>query len=132
MSTSSLGSMQSAQGSSFGSTLRGILVGLVPLVLLALSIVLELLLTAFARQWFAASGFFVRQQVALIVLISGFVLAVVIYALAIVLTLRRMKGWQEDGAVMWARSALWTLGITALIVVVPLLLAVLLPQHPAP
>ena len=30
---------------------------LVPLVLLALSIVLELLLTAFARQWFAASGF---------------------------------------------------------------------------
>ena len=114
------------------ATLRGALVGLVPLGLLALIIVVALALAALARQLTAASGFYTQQQAALIILIAGFILALIVYVVAIVLTMRRIAAWQENGIAVQARAALWSLGITALIVILPLLLAILLPQHPAP
>ncbi len=112
--------------------LRGALLGLVPLGLLALIIVTALALAALSRQLFAASGFFAQQQAAVIILIAGLVLALVAYAVAIVLIMRRIADWQQNGAPVQARAALWALGITALIVILPLLLAILFPQHPAP
>ena len=113
-------------------TLRGALLGLVPLGLLVLIIAIALALAALGRQLFATSGFFAQQQAAVIILVAGFVLALVVYGIAIVLTLRRVASWQQSGIAVRARAALWSLGITALIVILPLLLAILLPQHPAP
>ena len=112
--------------------LRGALLGLVPLVLLVLIIAIALALAALARQLFAASGFFAQQQAAVIILIAGFVLTLVAYVIAIVLTMRRIASWQQNGMAVRARAALWPLGITALIVILPFLVAILLPQHPAP
>jgi len=126
---------QNSQGFAPGTgsaALRGALVGLVPLGLLALIIAVALALAVLARQLTAASGFFAQQQAALITLIAGFVLALVVYVVAIVLTTRRIADWQENGIAVQARAALWSLGITALIVILPFLLAILLPQHPAP
>ena len=126
---------QNSQGLAPGTgsaTLRGALVGLVPLGLLALIIAVALALAVLARQLTAASGFFAQQQAALIILIAGFVLALVVYVVAIVLTTRRIAAWQQNGIAVQARAALWSLGITALIVILPFLLAILLPQHPAP
>jgi uncharacterized membrane protein len=126
---------QNSQGLAPGTgsaALRGALVGLVPLGLLALIIAVALALAVLARQLTAASGFFAQQQAALITLIAGFVLALVVYVVAIVLTTRRIAAWQENGIAVQARAALWSLGITALIVILPFLLAILLPQHPAP
>ena len=126
---------QNSQGLAPGTgsaALRGALVGLVPLGLLALIIAVALALAVLARQLTAASGFFAQQQAALITLIAGFVLALVVYVVAIVLTMRRIAAWQENGIAVQARAALWSLGITALIVILPLLLAILFPQHPAP
>ena len=120
----------SPQGGS--DALRGALLGLVPLVLLVLIITIALALAALARQLFAASGFFAQQQAAIIILVAGFVLALVVYVIAIVLTTRRIASWQQNGIAARARAALWSLGITALIVILPFLVAILLPQHPAP
>ena len=120
----------SPQGES--DALRGALLGLVPLVLLVLIIAIALALAALARQLFAASGFFAQQQAAIIILVAGFVLALVVYVIAIVLTTRRIASWQQNGIAARARAALWSLGITALIVILPFLVAILLPQHPAP
>jgi hypothetical protein len=114
------------------SAARGALSGLVPLGLLALIIVIALALAALARQLLAASGFFVQQQAAVIILAAGLVLAVVVYGIACVLIMRLVVSWQQNGKAVRARAALWSLGITALIVILPLLLAVLFPQHPAP
>ncbi len=111
---------------------RGIVAGLVPLGLLIVIVAITLLLTALARQVFAASGFFVQQQAAVIVLIAGLVLAIAVFAVATWRVLRRVAAWQQDGTAMQANAALWTLGTSALIVVVPILLALLLPQYPAP
>ncbi|MBV8693967.1 MAG: hypothetical protein JO183_00565 [Ktedonobacteraceae bacterium] len=113
------------------SALSGVLFGVVPLVLLVSVVVMALAGAAFVRQLVTASGFFVQQEAALIVLIAGFVLALVVFALAISQVLKRVARWQQDGAVRVAGFALWALGITALVVVLPVLLAVLLPQHPA-
>ena len=111
---------------------RGALVGLIPLGLLAGIVVITLLVTALARQLVAGSGFFVQQQTAVITLIVGLVLAIVVYAVAIWRVLRHVKSWQKDGIITQANAALWALTVTALITVMPVVLAIILPQHPAP
>ena len=111
---------------------RGVLVGLIPLGLLAGIVAITLLVTALARQLVAGSGFFVQQQTALIALIVGLILAIGVYTVAIWRVLRRVKSWQRDGTTTQANAALWALTATALIMVLPVLLAFLLPQHPAP
>ncbi len=93
---------------------------------------IALAVTALIRQLFDPSGFFVVQQAALITLIAGLVIAFVIFVVAIVLTLRRVAAWQQIGAMKSSRAALWSLGITAFVVLLPVLLAIVLPQNPAP
>lgn len=110
----------------------GILAGLLPLVFLGGIIIITIALAALITRLVAAAGFFMQQQAALIILIIGFVLAIGVYAIAIRRTLKQVKAWQQEGAVGLARSALWVLGITALVVALPLLLVIVLPQHPAP
>ena len=111
---------------------RGVLVGLIPLGLLAGIVVITLLVTALVRQLVAGSGFFAQQQSALIALIIGLVIAIVVFAIAGWRVLRRVKIWQRDGTTRQANAALWVLTVTALIIVLPVLLAIVLPQHPAP
>jgi uncharacterized membrane protein YidH (DUF202 family) len=114
------------------SVWRGVFVGLIPLGLLAGMVAITLLVTALARQLAAGSGFFVQQQTALIALIVGLALAIVVFALACWRVMRHVKSWQQDGTTTQANAALWALTATALILVLPVLLALLLPQHPAP
>ena len=113
-------------------TLRGAFRGLVPLGLLVVVVVSALALTALMRQLVAGSGFFTQQQASVITLIVGLGLAIVVYGVAIFFTLRRVAIWQQTGAAAQARAALWALGFTAFIVLLPVLLAIVLPQHPAP
>ena len=123
-----------AQSISFqhkGSVLRGILVGLIPLGLLLLVVAMSVFLTALARQLVASAGFFAQQQASIIVLIAGLVVALVVYVVAIVRTLRWVKVWQRGGAGDQARATLLALGCTALVVLLPVVLAIVLPQHPA-
>ena len=111
---------------------RGLLTGLIPLGLLIVIVAVTVALTALARQLFVGSGFFAQQQAAVIVLIAGLLLACIVYAVALWRTLRSVSIWQQEEKRAQASAALWVLGATALIVVVPVLLVLLLPQHPAP
>lgn len=115
-----------------GSAVRGALIGLGPLGLLAGFVALAVVLTALARALVADAGFFAQQQAALSTLIAGLVLAILIFAIAVWRVLRRVAAWQQAGAAVQASAALWVLGATALVIVIPILLALLLPQHPAP
>jgi hypothetical protein len=119
-----------AQNQAEGGIWRGILNGVLPLTLLLVVVMVTLLLTDLTRLPIATSGFFTQQRVSLIILIAGLVLAIVIYIVALVLTLRRIASWQPGSAQV--RAALLTLGATALIVVLPVLLAIVVPQSPAP
>ena len=115
-----------------GSILRGILAGLIPLGLLLLVVAMSVILTALARQLVASAGFFAQQQASIIVLIAGLVVALVVYVVAIVRTLRWVKVWQRGGAGGLARATLLALGFSALVVLLPVVLAIVLPQNPAP
>lgn len=134
MSTPSSGdSAVSTQASTLvDSRWRGLLMGLIPLGLLIVLVAITIALTALARQLFVGSGFFAQQQASLIVLIAGLLLACAIYVVALWRTLHNVRIWQQEEKRVQASAALWALGATALIVVIPVLLAVLLPQHPAP
>ena|SRR5947209_6425917 len=111
---------------------RGILLGLRPLALLVAILIVTLLLDMLIRMLDVAAGFFVQQNIALTTAIVGFGAAIVVYIIAIVRTLKHVETWQQEGATKPARLALWSLGITALVVVLPVLVAIVLPQHPAP
>ena len=115
-----------------GSAVRGAWVGLGPLGILAGFVALAVVLTALARQLAAGSGFFAQQEAVLSTLIAGLVLAIVVFAIAVWRVLRRVAAWQQAGAAVQANAALWALGATALIIVIPVLLGLLLPQYPAP
>ena len=115
-----------------GSALHGVLIGLIPLGLLAGVVLLAVIATAIARGLTAGGGFYMQQEAALITLIIGLVLAVVVFAIACWRVLHLVGLWQKAGAAVQAAATLWTLGFTALVIVSPILLALLLPQHPAP
>jgi ABC-type bacteriocin/lantibiotic exporter with double-glycine peptidase domain len=126
------GSAQNPLSPYKSSALRGALVGLIPLGLLLLIVAVTVLLTALARQLVASSGFFAQQQASLIVLVAGLAVALVVYIIAIVRTLRSVTAWQRGGAGGQARAALLALGFTGLVVLLPVVLMMVLPQSPAP
>jgi hypothetical protein len=115
-----------------GSAMRGTLIGLIPLGLLAGCVALTVILTALARGLTASGGFYVQQEAALITLIVGLVLTIVVFAIACWRVLRQVATWQKSSVTVQANAALWALGASALVIVVPILLALLLPQHPFP
>jgi uncharacterized membrane protein len=123
---------QSAQAARRGDVVRGLLTGVVPLVVLAILVALALLGAQVTRHASAALGFFAQERATLIVLVSGLVLALIAYGIAIWLMVRRVAQWQQATRRLRAGVALWTMAATALIIILPVLLAVLLPQHPAP
>lgn len=115
-----------------GSALHGVLIGLIPLGLLAGFVLIALVATALARELTAGGGFYVQQEAALVTLIVGLVLAIVVFAIACWRVLHQVGLWQKAGAVKQAVATLWTLGCTALVIISPIVLATLLPQHPFP
>ena len=114
------------------SAMRGALIGLIPVGLLAGVVLVILVITALARELVVDAGFFVQQQTALIALIVGLALAIVVFAFACWRVMHHVAAWQRAGTTIQANAALWALGATALVIVLPVLLAVLLPQHPYP
>ncbi len=115
-----------------GSALRGVLIGLIPLGLLAGVVLLSVIATAIARGLTAGSGFYAQQEAALITLIIGLVLTIVVFAIACWRVLHQVGLWQKAGAAVQATATLWTLGLTALVIISPLRRAILVPQHPCP
>ncbi len=135
MSPQSLGTFNApyiASSQPESNALRGFFIGLIPLLILIIVVASTYLLTAFARQLTTSSGFFAQQQAAVTVLLAGFAVALVVYAVAIVLMMKRVKAWQQEGASRLAHGMLLALGVTALVVLLPVVLAIVLPQHPAP
>jgi hypothetical protein len=115
-----------------GDVFQGLRAGSAPLVRLIVVVLLAVLATTLARLTTAGLGFDTQQLVDVLILSVGLAVGWALYAISCVRVLRRVGAWQRAGASSRAAAALWALGIGALIVVVPLILAALWPQHPAP
>jgi len=115
-----------------GDFRTGLLVGLTPLARLVVSTALVIALTIISRLISAAGGFFFQQQVTLIVLVVGLLTAAVLYTIGCVSVLRKVGAWGQASDPTKRAGALWALAATALVVLLPVVLAVILPQNPAP
>lgn len=111
---------------------RGVLVGFLPLLLLAVFVVAAEALTVGARALSTGQDFSTEQLAVVLTLALGLALGLVVYVLALVRVWRRMTIWRLTGHARQAIGALWALAITALIILLPVVLALVIPQHAAP
>lgn len=111
---------------------RGFVSGLFPLAPLAVVLFAALALAALARPLTSGLGFGAQQLIAIVIVGLGLLGAAVSYVVFCRRALRRVKGWQQVGWTSQANGALWGLVVVALLMLLPLLLAVIIPQSPAP
>jgi hypothetical protein len=115
-----------------GSLGGGFAAGLVPLGPVAAIVIVAAALAALARRVAAGQGFSAQQLAAGLVLVLGLLGAAASYALFGVRAVRRVRQWQQAGQAARANGALWGLVAVALVLLLPILLAIFVPQHPAP
>lgn len=93
--------------------------GLRPIAVFALALFTAGLLTTVARLVTSGEGFFVERTVTIIVLGLGLTAATLLY-------------WRACMRALRDRANPWALGVSALIVAAPVILAIVFPQNPAP
>ncbi len=113
------------------SALQGVLAGVVPLVVLILGASATMLLCLLILGLTGSVAFATRQTIMVLVLAAGLLASALVYAVASVRVLRRIHQWQRKGEARQAAGALWALAITACVVLLPVVIALLLPT-PAP
>lgn len=114
---------------------RGVWAGVFPLLLALIVLGLAAGGAALARALVGptgASGFLAWQGITIIVWGGGLLMAAIVYAVGVTRALRHATGWQSAGRLRQATAVYWTLLVTALLLLTPVVLALALPQHPAP
>ena len=110
---------------------RGFARGLRPAGVTLALVALTLAALALTRALAHASGFFALEAALQIVTVSGLAAVALGYALACVWVLRGAGRWSAAGAGTRAVGALVGLVMSALLMALPVVVAVLAPQHPA-
>ncbi len=110
---------------------RGLLTGLVPLAQLIVGLVLSLTITAAPRFLIASQDFAVQQIVLPLVLGLSLLATIAAYAWGTVRTWQAAKLWRQAGELEQFRGAVWALGMTGILILLPFVLAVVWPQSPA-
>ena len=103
-----------------------VFVHLTRLAWLVMTVATILLLTIFLRNLTSSADFIVQQQINVISIIVGLVLVAIVYILGIMRMLRKIREWEHQGKTALATGALWSLGITALIMALPVVLVFLI------
>ncbi len=132
MSTTSSDTLQQTRSATANAIMLGSGIGLIPLGVLLGTGAITLGVAALIRQVIGNAHFFTQQTTSLIILIVGVGIGIGGYFAAVVRVLRRVADWHSDGETKRATVTLWALAATALVVLAPVILAIVLPQHPAP
>jgi hypothetical protein len=117
--------------SSQDTLLRGAGVGLAPAAFFYAGILAGFGLVALLRVATAGLGFLTQLPVLNVTSVLCLVALAVGLTVVSVRVFRQARRWREAGATTAANAVLWGLGASALLILVPVLLALLLPQHPA-
>ena len=127
--------MQAAIPSATGGTgnaRRGFARGLVPLLTLAGWVAATLFLTLAVRDMSIGLDVGIQQWIVVGVLANGLAVATIAYGITLWRAYRQWRAYlrQEDDAA--AKGMLWALLATAAVVLLPVIIAALVPQHPIP
>lgn len=106
--------------------------GLIPLLTLGGCVAITLVLTLAARELTASIDFAIREWIVLGVFIAGLAVAGLAYGMMLVRAFRRWRAQQRNEGGVPGKGMLWALIVTAFMVVLPIIIAALIPQHPAP
>lgn len=110
---------------------RGFWIGLIPFGLFVATIGLTIGLAILARLVSVPAGFLVWRWIIEGIWVAGLVIAAALFLYAALRVLRAAQGWQQARLQSQASGIFWALGISTLLVLLPLLMAVILPQQPA-
>jgi hypothetical protein len=113
------------------SALRGAGVGLTPAAFFYLGILVGFGVVSLLRLATNGLGFLTQLPILNVTSLLCVVALAVGVTLVSVRVFRQARRWREVGETTAANAVLWGLAASALLVLVPVLLAVLLPQHPA-
>lgn len=103
----------------------GILIGLLPLGLLLVGLLIALALDNIGYRLTITTEFFTREKIMLALHIAGLAIITVAYVAGCVSVMRRIMRWQRSGLGRRAAGALWIVGATGVLTLLPLLLAIL-------
>ena len=93
---------------------------------LFLTVIAILLLTFLFRNLTSSAGFFVEQQINVIAVIVGLVLVAIVYTISIIRMLRKIREWERQGKTALATGGLLGLGITPILMALPIVLIFLI------
>ncbi|MGE5334203.1 MAG: hypothetical protein ACM3N4_05845 [Nitrososphaerota archaeon] len=115
-----------------GSAWRGFVRGLIPLLTLAGWVAATLFLTLAVRDMSTGLDAGTQQWIVVGVLANGLAVATIAYGITLWRAFRQWRAYlrQEDDTT--ATGMLWALLVTAAVVVLPVIIAALAPQHPIP
>lgn len=123
--------MEQTSPASRGSFLAGLLRGLIPVIVAAVLLTITTAGAAWIRNATNTEGFFAQQAADVFVVAFGLLITVLVFAVLAFRAFRVVREWQAKGVTASATGALWALAITAGLMLVPIVLAFALPQHPA-
>ncbi len=127
-----MSSISSEQGAEPISVGHAVWTGLAPAALVALTVAMGAAVTALARVIASPSGFLIWQWVAVAVWGVSLLIAAIVYIVSARLALRNAAAWQRMGLTTPSTIAYGALVVSALLMLLPMILGVTLPQHPAP
>jgi hypothetical protein len=120
-----------ASGATADTVLRGASVGLAPAAFFYVGILVGFGVVSLLRVATSGLGFLTQLPILNVTSMLCLVALAVGFTLVSVRVFRQARRWREDGETTAANAVLWGLAASALLVLVPVLLAILLPQHPA-
>jgi hypothetical protein len=118
-------------GATADTILRGAGVGLTPAAFLYLGALVVFGFDTLMRVATTGLSFLTQLPILNVMGMVCLVALAVGFTLVSVRAFRQARRWREDGETTAATAVLWGLAASALLVLVPVLLAILLPQHPA-
>jgi hypothetical protein len=124
-------SSTSASGGGSEMIFRGLGVGLTPAVFLYVGAGVAYLLTSLVRIVTPGLGFLTQLPIVNVAITICLLLLAVGYVFVAVRAFRQAHSWRAAGETTAANAVLWGLCASALLILVPVLVAILLPQHPA-
>jgi hypothetical protein len=117
--------------SSQDTILRGVGIGLAPAAFFYVGILVGFGVVSLLRVATSGLGFLTQLPVLNVASFLCLVALAVGFTVVSVRAFRWARRWREDGETTAANAVIWGLAVSALLVLVPVLLAILLPQHPA-
>lgn len=106
--------------------------GLAPSALVALTLAISAAVTALARIIAFPLGFLVWQWITVAIWGVGLLVAAIVYIVSARRALRNAAAWQRAGLGRPSAIAYLALIVSAALMSLPVILAMTLPQHPAP